>query len=172
MFDKSYKLLNFYGRIAIDFYSFVWSEKTIFGIFIVPCYEYYVYFLCTIVSISIHIYFTKNFIFLRRIFVPAISRVCIYVSTFLVRGYSLKIVPYGYKKNKRPSKKIPRWTTLNGMMYLWTRVCLKLTTNHICKDVAKVKVSRWYPGVSHAMLIKMCLYFNCHLCDTRHQQDV
>ena len=34
MFDKSYKLLNFYGRIAIDFYSFVWSEKTIFGIFI------------------------------------------------------------------------------------------------------------------------------------------
>ncbi len=56
MFDKSYKLLNFYGRIAIDFYSFVWSEKTIFGIFIVPCYEYYVYFLCTIVSISIHIF--------------------------------------------------------------------------------------------------------------------
>ena len=34
MHDKSYKLLDFYGRIAMDFHSFVWSEKTIFGIFI------------------------------------------------------------------------------------------------------------------------------------------
>ena len=99
-----------------------WEHINIIQIFYNRTYaeyyvEYYVYFLCTIVSISIHIHFTKNFILLRRIFVPAISRVCTYVGTNLVRGYWLKIVPYGYKKNKRPSKKIPGGTTLR-LIYL------------------------------------------------------